>query len=77
MSKKTKAFLYNFLGFAPIYMVLYFLIITFTHLQGVWVPVTAAVITSIIAPKFQAVNYEGHEKIFMKWMFLKGVKEVK
>jgi hypothetical protein len=40
-------------------------------------PLTAFVVATILAPKFQAGNVGGTEKIFMKWIFLKGVKEVK
>lgn len=77
MNKKTKAFLYNFICFALLYTLCYFLIITFTELTGLWIPVTAAVAASILAPKFQAVSYQGENKIFMKWLFFKNVKEVK
>ncbi|KGO94789.1 hypothetical protein [Flavobacterium subsaxonicum] len=77
MSKSTKALLYNFLGFAPIYLLLYFLIGKFTNLTGWWIPVTAAVATTILAPKFQAAKYLGEEKIFMKWLFIKGPREIK
>jgi hypothetical protein len=36
----------------------------------------AFVIGTILAPKFQAVNTKDGEKLFMKWLFVKGVKEV-
>jgi hypothetical protein len=36
----------------------------------------AFVIGTILAPKFQAVNTREGEKLFMKWLFVKGVKEV-
>jgi hypothetical protein len=77
MNKSTKALLYNFLGFAPIYLLLYFVIGHFTNLTGWWIPVTAAVATTILAPKFQMVKYRDEEKIFMKWLFIKGAREVK
>ncbi|MEL1244393.1 hypothetical protein AAEO56_08990 [Flavobacterium sp. DGU11] len=77
MNKKVKAFLYNFLGFAPFFMLLCYLIEKFTGLTGFWIPVTSAVATTILAPKFQVVKYMGEEKIFMRWLFVKGVKEVK
>lgn len=77
MSKTVKAFLYNFLGFAPFFILLSFLIGSFTGLSGLWVPVTAAVASTILAPKFQAVKFHGQEKIFMRWLFIKGTKEVK
>jgi len=77
MNKSTKAILYNFLGFAPIYLLLYFVIGKFTGLTGWWIPITAFIVTTILAPKFQAAKIHGEEKIFMRWLFIKGVKEVK
>ncbi|MGX7668532.1 hypothetical protein [Flavobacterium pedocola] len=77
MSKKTKAFLYNFLGFAPLFILVRIVAGYTTNLTGFWLPLTAAVAASILAPKFQAINTNEGEKIFMKWLFMKGVKEVK
>lgn len=77
MNKKLKAFLYNLLGFLPFYVISYLLLQKFTGLSGFWIPLSAAVITTILAPKFQMVKYMGEEKIYMKWLFLKNVKEVK
>jgi hypothetical protein len=77
MSKKTKAFLYNLLGFAPIFLLTSFLAQTFTGLTGLWIPVTAFMVTLLLSPKFQVARFHGEEKIFMKWLFIKGIKEVK
>ena len=77
MNKKVKAILYNFAGYAPFFIAAYFLAAEFTGLTGVMVPVTAAVVATILAPKFQTVKFQGEDKIFMKWLFAKGVKEVK
>ncbi|RZJ75417.1 MAG: hypothetical protein EOO45_05665 [Flavobacterium sp.] len=76
-NKKWKALAYNFLCFAVLYTAAYFLIVKFTNLEGFWIPITAAVVSSILAPKFQVINYQGEDKIFMKWMFTKGVREIK
>ena len=65
MSKKVKAFLYNFLGFVVIYLPTLYVVDNVTHLQGIWIPMTGFM-----------VAHDG-EKIFMKWLFFKGVKEVK
>jgi hypothetical protein len=35
------------------------------------------VISTILAPKFQAISTKDGEKIFMKVIFVKGVKEVR
>lgn len=77
MSKNFKALLYNFLGYAPLFIVFYFLAKNFTGLTGWWVPVTAAVAATILAPRFQVVKFQDGERILMKWLFIKGVKEVK
>lgn len=78
MSKKTiRSIFYNFLCFALLYSMSYFLIISFTNLTGYWIPITSAVIGSILAPKFQAVKTSEGEKLFMKWIFMKEVKEIK
>jgi hypothetical protein len=65
MSKKTKSLLYNFLGFGIIYIPVYFLIREFTELAGFWIPLTAAVVASILAPKFQTVKTNAGEKIYI------------
>jgi len=77
MNKKVKALLYNFLGYAPFFLLAWYLLGNFTNLTGFWVPATAAVVSTILAPKFQVIKFQGEEKIFMKWLFIKGVKAVK
>ncbi|MDP5001360.1 MAG: hypothetical protein NWQ14_07355 [Flavobacterium sp.] len=76
MSKKVKSFLYNFLGFVVIYLPTLFLVGKFTHLNGLWVPMTSFMVALLLAPKFQAIKTPSGEKIFMKWLFIKGVKEI-
>ncbi|MGK4568741.1 hypothetical protein [Flavobacterium sp. 3HN19-14] len=76
MTKKNKALLYNFLGFAFLYIITYFLLATFTYANGILKPVIAAVAASLLAPKFQSVKTANGEKIFMQWLFVKGVREV-
>ena len=76
MSKKVKSFLYNFLGFSVFYIPAYLLVMNYSHLQGLWIAGTAFMVSLILAPKFQAVKTHDGEKIFMKWLFIKGVKEI-
>jgi hypothetical protein len=77
MTKNTKALVYNFIGFAGLYLVTYFAIKYFlTNITGVWIPVCSAVVATLLAPKFQAVKTNTGEKIYMKWFLKKGVKEV-
>lgn len=76
MSKKTKAFVYNLLSFAAFFLPLQVAVSYFTSLHGIWIPAVAFVIGTILAPKFQAVNTKDGEKLFMKWLLVKGVKEI-
>lgn len=77
MSKQAKAFIYNFLGFAAFFLPSYYLIKSFTGLTGFWIPITAFVISTILAPKFQAIKTNEGEKLFMKWILSREVKELK
>ena len=74
---QTKAFFYQLICFATLFIAFRYLIGVYTHLEGFWIPVTAFVAGTIVAPKFQAVKTNEGEKIFMKWLFLKGIKEVR
>jgi len=77
MNLSTKSLLYNFLCFAGIYIILYFLIRSFTNLTGYWIPVTSAFAASLLAPKFYTMKTAQGYKMFMKWLFIKGIKEIK
>lgn len=77
MNKKIKSFLYNFIGFSVFYIPAYLLVMNYSHLQGLWIAVTAFMISLLLAPKFQAIKTHDGEKIFVKWIFIKGIKEVK
>lgn len=77
MNKKVKSFLYNFLGFSVFYIPCYLLVMNYSHLQGLWIAGTAFMVSLILAPKFQAIKTNDGEKIYMKWIFIKGVKEIK
>jgi hypothetical protein len=76
MSKKTKALFYNLASFAVLFISFRFIIDIYTNLTGFWIPITAFVVSTLLAPKFQAISTPNGEKIFMRWLFIKGVKEV-
>lgn len=77
MSKKTKAFIFQLLSFAVLFFTARYLVATFTTLKEFWIPLTAFVVGTILSPKFQAVQTRDGEKLFMKWIFVKGVREIK
>jgi hypothetical protein len=77
MSKlQLRAFLYQLAAFAILFLLFRYLIAAYTGLTGIWIPMTAFVIGTIIGPKFQAVRTKDGEKLFMKWLFIKGIKEI-
>jgi hypothetical protein len=73
---QVRAFLYQLGCFAILFISLQFLIDKYTQLTGLWIPMTAFVVGTILAPKFQAVKTKDGEKLFMKWMFVKGIKDI-
>ena len=77
MNKKTKALVYNLLAFAALFISMRYFVLNYTNLDGIWKPLTAAIVASLLAPKFQAVKTRDGEKIFMKALFISGIKEVR
>ncbi|WP_291099645.1 MULTISPECIES: hypothetical protein [unclassified Flavobacterium] len=73
---QVRAFLYQLGCFAILFTSIQYLVAKFTNLTGLWIPMTAFVAGTILAPKFQAVKTKDGEKLFMKWMFVKGIKEI-
>ena len=74
---QVKAFVFQLLGFAVLFIISRILFEKYSNLTGFWVPITAFVVSTILAPKLQAVKINDGEKLFMKWLFLKGIKEIK
>ena len=76
MSNKTKAFLYQLISFAILFIGFRYLIANYTNLTGYWIPICAFVIGTILSPKFQALKTKDGEKLFMQWLFIKGIREL-
>jgi hypothetical protein len=64
------------ISFAILCIAVRYLVATYTTLTGLWVPIIAFVVGTVFAPKFQAVRTKDGEKLFMKWIFLKGIREI-
>jgi hypothetical protein len=73
---QVRAFLYQLGCFAILFILARFLVAEYTGLTGFWIPMTAFVVGTLLSPKFQAVKTKDGEKLFMKWIFIKGVKEI-
>jgi hypothetical protein len=73
---QVRAFLYQLGSFAILFISFRYLVGTYTSLTGFWIPLTAFAVGTILAPKFQAVKTKDGEKLFMSWIFLKGIREI-
>ncbi|MDH4404326.1 MAG: hypothetical protein QE264_08830 [Flavobacterium sp.] len=71
------AFVFQLLCFAVLFILSRILFEKFSNLTGFWLPITSFVVSTLLAPKFQAVKTNEGEKLFMKWLFIKGIKEIK
>jgi hypothetical protein len=77
MSKlQIRAFIYQLGCFAILFISARYLVAYYTPLTGYWIPVSAFFIVTILSPKFQAIKTKDGEKFFMKWIFMKGVREI-
>lgn len=77
MSKlQLKAFVFQITSFLILFLSSRYLLGTFTTLTGFWLPFISFLIATFLAPKFQAVKTKDGEKLFMKWVFSKQIKEI-
>jgi hypothetical protein len=76
MSKTVKSFVYQLLSFAVLFIGFQLLIAKYTPITGFWIQLTAFVIGTLLAPKFQAIKTKDGEKLYMKWIFVKGIREI-
>jgi len=73
---QVRAFLFNLGCFAILFISFRYLAERYTGLTGFWIPITAFVAGTILSPKFQAAKTKDGEKLFMSWMFKKGIIEI-
>ena len=73
---QTKAFLFQLAAFALFFIPLRLVLGHLTPLTGYWIPMVSFVVATIFAPKFQAVKTKDGEKLFMKIIFIKEMKEL-
>ena len=76
MQPKDKALIYNFLGFAVFFLIFRFGFDFLLDASGLIKGILSAVLASVLAPKFGVVRTEEGKKVMMKWLFLKGTREV-
>jgi hypothetical protein len=77
MNLKTKALIYNMIAFMSLFFVLRYLVLGYIiQTDGLWLAVIAAVISSLVAPKFIVASDQGKEKLLMKTIFSKDIREL-
>lgn len=73
---QVRAFLYQLGCFVILFISVRYLVAIYTHLTGFWIPLTAFIVATLVAPKFKAIKTPDGEKLFMRWIFMKGVREI-
>lgn len=77
MSKlQIKAFVLQLLCFATLFILTRFLIEKYLEQSGFFISVVSFFMATFLSPKFQAIKTNDGEKLFMRWIFIKGVKEI-
>ncbi len=74
MSIKTKAFIYNFIGFALIFIGLRLVLTIF--ILGFTAVLIAGILAIVCSPKFAVGPSDKGEQLYVKWVFLKGLRKV-
>jgi len=77
MGIKIKALLYNFLCFGTLFIVIRLLLGIYIQANTLTLAIIAAVSATILAPKFGVIETNSGKKMMMKWIFKKGIKEIK
>jgi len=76
MAPKHRALLFNFIGFAFFFVGGRLLLGYLFSINTVLLAIMAAVIATILAPKFAVVKTAKGKKLMMKWIFIKGFREI-
>jgi hypothetical protein len=73
---QLRAFLFQLGCFAILFISFRIIIGVYTNLSPIWVSLISFVVGTLLSPKFQAVKTKDGEKLFMKIIFSKNVKEI-
>ena len=78
MSVKVRAFLFNFLCFGALFILIRLGILYFFPSLPYLIPfVITGSLAIILSPRFAAYNNdEGKEVLLMRWIFLKGIRQL-
>ncbi|MBQ4915771.1 hypothetical protein J8L85_15050 [Maribacter sp. MMG018] len=76
MKAKQKALIFNFIGFAVIFLLARFGLAFISDIKPVYISILSAIIAMVVSPKFAVAQIKGKEKLMMKWIFIKEIKEL-
>ena len=76
MRPKYKALLFNFITFAIIYIIIRLGLGYFWPDNSTFLALGSAVITITLSPKFTTIKTNSGEKLMMKWIFIKNVRQL-
>ena len=76
MRPTYKALLLNFLAFAALFLIARLILGYYWPANPVLLAISAAVIASILAPKFGVVKTNSGEKLMMKWIFIRKLRQL-
>jgi hypothetical protein len=76
MKAKYRALLFNFLGFAILFLIIRLVMGHYFNANTFLLALVSALLANILVPKFGVVKTYGGDKLFMKWLFRKGIKEI-
>lgn len=76
MKIKHKLLVYNFLGFAILFILFRLGLSMVLTFDSLYISLISAIGASFLAPKFAALKKDGNDVIVLKWIFIKGFKEL-
>lgn len=76
MKPKHKALLFNFIAFVALFLIARLVLGYYLPINPIFLAVTSAIIANVLAPKFGSIQTDDGEKVLMKWIFIKGMREI-
>lgn len=76
MSKKNKVFIVMFLCFAAIFTVTRIGLGYFFEIPSLYCSLISALVATFFSPQFKVFQTNEGEKVYMRWLFSKKVKEL-
>ena len=76
MRPKRKALIYNFIAFAIIFLTIRLILEYVWPDNRAFLAIGSAILAMIFSPKFAAIKTNRGERLMMKWIFMKKVREL-